>query len=194
MESTIAWRLALKAGTMLSWLAVAGAAPAQADIPLAEDSCRPRLETVIDAEMHCSADGIDIQYYRESGIKVACLENQRVQQRCGVDGELTRERAFDLWQNRLTEFSEQCGSSGGLVRYEEPGFTEPNSASYCLQAQPEITVGAFEAERCNFRSLCPAIIVACEYPCWKAPEMAKAPAIESLSMLLAAAPIEERIP
>ena len=151
-------------------------------------TCRPQQQSLIDAETHCTPAGIDIDYFHEHGIKVACLEDARVQRLCGLDGELTREKAFDLWQSRLQIFMSSCDNEGGVVAYDQPDFVEPTSSSYCLQAQPEVVVGAFEAQRCNFRSLCPAIIVSCQFFCFLGPNAVQETPPQTLADLLASLP------
>src|ERR1017187_3139884 len=151
-------------------------------------TCRPEQQSVIDAETHCTPAGIDIDYFHEHGIKVACLEDARVQRLCGLDGELTREKAFELWQSRLQNVVSTCDREGGRVAYDQPNFVDPTSSSYCLQAQPEVVVGAFEAERCNFRSLCPAIIASCQFPCFPGPNAPQETSSQTLADLLASLP------
>src|SRR4051812_30406868 len=83
----------------------------------ASSTCRPAQQALIDSEVHCTDSGIDISYFRESGIKVACLEDRRVQRACGMDGELTRTKAFETWQEHLQTFSENCTRQGGFMRF-----------------------------------------------------------------------------
>lgn len=129
-------------------------------------SCRAPENAVIDSEVRCvESGGINIGAGSEDGIKVACMESKQVQSQCGPDGRLTRLRAFTTWFNKLKQFEGECLSSGGSFSFHDPKFTEPQNESFCLQAQPEVGSNMFEEPLCNYRSVCPAITVTCEYAC-----------------------------
>ena len=109
--------------------------------------------------------GIDIGYYSEDGIKVACMKDKEVQGMCGPDGSLTRLHAYAAWMTKLKQFQDSCSDSGGNFAYQDAAFQEPQDESFCLQAQPEVGANMFEDSLCNYRSVCPAVTVVCNFPC-----------------------------
>jgi hypothetical protein len=130
------------------------------------DSCGGERQSVISSEAQCVASGgINIDYYGDQGIKVACLKDQRVQSVCGPDGQLTRLHAYNSWIRKLKEFEAGCHVQGGTFAFAEPNFTEPVDESFCLQSQPVVGNSMFEDALCNYRSLCPAIKVVCQFSC-----------------------------
>lgn len=128
--------------------------------------CQQDQSSVISAENRCvNSGGIDIGYYSDDGMKVACMKNKEVEGQCGPDGSLTRLHAYAAWMTKLKQFQDSCADSGGTFAYEDPTFQEPQDESYCLQAQPEVGANMFEDSLCNYRSVCPAVTVVCSFPC-----------------------------
>lgn len=127
--------------------------------------CKPTTTDMIDAEVRCTPAGINIGYYGDSGAKVACMESPEVRRVCGNDGRITRLRAYTTWYNRLKQFEAACMTQGGVFNFQDPNFSEPTNESFCLPAQPEVGGNMFEEPMCNYRSLCPAVTVVCEFPC-----------------------------
>jgi hypothetical protein len=149
--------------------AVSLALPVQAG-----QQCLAHETAVIDSEAHCVDNGgIDINYAGDDGLKVACMENKQVQGLCGPDGQLTRLRAYANWFNKLKHFQDTCATEGGTFTFQDAAFIEPSNESYCMQAVPEVGSNMFEEPLCNFRSVCPAITVACERTCGE-PSVARA--------------------
>src|SRR5947209_16002910 len=73
----------------------------------AEHQCLPQKSTIIAAENRCvEAGGIDIGYYGDDGIKVACMRDKRVQGACGPDGSVTRLHAYVAWMTKLKQFQD----------------------------------------------------------------------------------------
>ncbi|MFA5975289.1 MAG: hypothetical protein WC859_03895 [Elusimicrobiota bacterium] len=132
----------------------------------ASNRCSPEDKKVIGSEARCFDDGgIDIGYNGTNGAKVACMQDKRVQKTCGPDGRTTRLQAYSQWYAKVKQFESDCVSNGGIFSYEDPNFIEPQNESYCLQAQPEIGTDMFEDSLCNYRSICPAVAVACQNSC-----------------------------
>ena len=150
----------MKHGAFFLLIAFAAAGPAQA-----AGECLGEEQTVISSEAQCVPNGINIDYYGDEGIKVACLSDQRVRSECGPDGRLTRLNAFTTWMRKAKAFEAACLAKGGTFDYAEPNFTEPTNESFCLQAEPIIGNSMFEDALCNYRSLCPAVKVVCHMGC-----------------------------
>jgi hypothetical protein len=132
---------------------------------LLAETCLDAKEAVISAEAKCVDTGINIDYYGDQGVKVACLSDARVRSECGPDGHLTRLNAFTTWMRKAKEFEAGCLTQGGSFAYAEPNFTEPVDESFCLQAQPIVGKSMFEDALCNYRSVCPAVKVVCHFEC-----------------------------
>ncbi len=129
-------------------------------------SCQADQAVVINSESSCfPSGGIDIDYYGDDGIKVACMQDKRVQSACGPDGRVTRLQAYRQWLSRVDQFQRSCTGKGGTFAYQDPNFVEPQSENFCLQAQPVVSSNMFEEQLCNFHSLCPDVTVLCQLPC-----------------------------
>jgi hypothetical protein len=135
------------------------------------EQCRGDRQSVISSEAKCvDSGGINIDYYGDQGIKVACLSDKRVQSECGADGRLTRLHAFTDWMHKLKEFESGCLVQGGRFAFAEATFNEPADESFCLQSQPIVGNSMFEDALCNYRSLCPAVKVVCQFECGQGSE------------------------
>jgi hypothetical protein len=132
----------------------------------AAGQCVPHETHVIDSEARCVDNGgISIGFTGDDGVKVACMEDKQVRGLCGPDGRITRLRAYTAWFNKLKQFQDSCAAQGGTFSYQDASFAEPQNESYCLQAVPEVGASMFEEPLCNYRSVCPAVTVACDRPC-----------------------------
>jgi hypothetical protein len=153
--------------TAVGMIGILASAPASAARRASAPSACPAPQThVIDSEARCfESGGLRIDFHGDEGIKVACLQDKRVQNVCGPDGRLTRLQAYTSWFARLKQFENTCTGRGGVFSFQDSRFTEPQDESFCLQAQPEIGSNMFEEPLCNYRSLCPAVAVVCEFPC-----------------------------
>jgi hypothetical protein len=132
-----------------------------------QEQCLPHETSVIDEEAHCvDSAGISIaDTPDDSGLKVACMRDQKVKSLCGADGQITRLHAYSQWFKKLQQFEDHCAADGGTFGFQDPTFAEPKNESYCLQAVPEVSSNMFEEPLCNYRSLCPAVTVICERTC-----------------------------
>jgi len=129
-------------------------------------NCGNPEKILIGSEARCfEAGGVDIGYLSEEGIKVACMQDQRVRSVCGPDGQVTRLQAYRQWFSKLKEAEAACAASGGDLAFEDPLFSEPTNETFCAQAQPVVGSNMFEGALCNYTAACPTVTVVCEKSC-----------------------------
>ncbi len=158
----------MKWAILMGGLAWVGAA-----LPLRAGAlCGPEQKTVVESEVKCfPSGGVDIGYMSDEGVKVACMQDQRVKSVCGPDGQVTRLQAYRAWYSKLSEATAACHAKGGNIAFADPRFVEPTDETYCMQAQPEVGSNMFEGSLCNYRAVCPAITVVCEFSCRGTPDV-----------------------
>jgi hypothetical protein len=97
------------------------------------------------------------------------MKDKQVQGICGPDGSITRLHAYVAWMTKLKQFQDTCADNGGTFAFQDASFQEPADESFCLQAQPEVGSSMFEDPLCNYRSVCPAVTVTCNFSCGSMP-------------------------
>jgi hypothetical protein len=116
----------------------------------------------IESQAFCvDSPGIAIPDVDDANVRLACLQDPKVQSACNFDGQHARLKAFQRWQSALMAYQQQCEQRNGHFSFADPVFQEPSDESFCHAAEPIVEYGMFENPICNFVSRCPTVAVVC---------------------------------